>query len=375
MHAAAESLRNDGAVVLVGERMASVPGALSAALTLARTTGARLAWVPRRAGERGGVEAGTLPGLLPGGRPVEDASARVDVAAVLGCGVAAAVPVATWAAILADTEAGQVGGVLVAGVDLDDLPDPEQARRALRTAPFVVSLEVRSSSVTELADVVLPVAPVAEKSGSFLTWEGRWRTFDAALDSGAMTDGRVLHALADQLDVDLGLPDAASARAELAELGAWEGSRPAAPSLPAGEPPSPAAGEAVLATWDLMLGAGRGQDGEPYLAGTAHRAHARLSAGTAAAAGIHWDEAAVAAGHPGPTVRVSTSAGSLTLPLVVTDMPDHTVWLPTNSQGCAVRATLHAVSGAVVRLTPGLPDGVDGVAVTTTGQTREGNPS
>ena len=42
-----------GAVILVGERLAGVPGALSAALRLAPATGARLAWIPRRAGERG----------------------------------------------------------------------------------------------------------------------------------------------------------------------------------------------------------------------------------------------------------------------------------------------------------------------------------
>ena len=370
----ADALRADGALVIVGERLATVPGALSAAVALANSTGARLAWVPRRAGERGGVEAGTLPGLLPGGRRVEDASARVDVAAVWDVD---SLPVAAGrdlAAMLTAAATGRMGGLLVAGVDVDDMPDPALARRALRTAPFVVSLEVRSSSVTEHADVVLPVAPVAEKSGSFLNWESRWRTFDAALASSAMTDGRVLHGLADQLDVDLRLPDAAAARVELAELGAWEGSRAPAPTLPASEPPEPRSGEAVLSTWDLMLGAGRGQDGEPYLAGTAHRAHARLSAATAVAAGIQWDEAAVAAGHAGPTITVSTSAGALTLPVVITEMPDHTVWLPTNSHGCAVRSTLGAVSGDVVQLAPGA-DGsmVLGASVTTTGHTREGS--
>ena len=66
--AAGQALR-DNAVVLVGERLATVPGALSAAAALAEATGARLAWVPRRAGERGALEAGALPTLLPGGRP------------------------------------------------------------------------------------------------------------------------------------------------------------------------------------------------------------------------------------------------------------------------------------------------------------------
>ena len=38
---------------------------------------------------------------------------------------------------------------------------------------FVVCLEQRESSVTALADVVLPVAAQAEKAGTFLNWEGR----------------------------------------------------------------------------------------------------------------------------------------------------------------------------------------------------------
>ncbi|MDQ3663778.1 MAG: NADH-quinone oxidoreductase subunit G, partial [Actinomycetota bacterium] len=54
------------AIVLVGERLATAQGALSAAAALAESTGARLAWVPRRAGERGAVDAGCLPTLLPG---------------------------------------------------------------------------------------------------------------------------------------------------------------------------------------------------------------------------------------------------------------------------------------------------------------------
>ena len=71
-------------VIMVGERLATSPGALSAAAGLAARTGAPLAWVPRRAGDRGAIETGCLPNLLPGGRPVADAAARVDVAAAWG---------------------------------------------------------------------------------------------------------------------------------------------------------------------------------------------------------------------------------------------------------------------------------------------------
>ncbi|OEV09192.1 NADH-quinone oxidoreductase subunit G, partial [Streptomyces nanshensis] len=61
--AAADALRTEGSVILVGERLAAVPGALTAAVRTSVATGAALVWIPRRAGERGAVEAGALPTL------------------------------------------------------------------------------------------------------------------------------------------------------------------------------------------------------------------------------------------------------------------------------------------------------------------------
>ena len=57
------------AVVLAGER----PGVADAALAVARATGARFAYVTRRAGDRGALRAGVHPSLLPGGRGLEEA--------------------------------------------------------------------------------------------------------------------------------------------------------------------------------------------------------------------------------------------------------------------------------------------------------------
>jgi NADH-quinone oxidoreductase subunit G len=49
---------------------------------------------------------------------------------------------------------------------------------------------------------------------------------------------------------------------------------------------------------------------------------------------------------------VSTDRGTVTLPLVLADLPDGVVWLPTFSPGSHVRADLGASSGAVVRIAP-----------------------
>ena len=147
-----------------------------------------------------------------------------------GKGSLPAAPGRDTAAILAASAAGELGALVVAGVDPADLPDPGAALRAIEMAPFVVSLELRASAVTDRADVVFPVAAVAEKAGTFVNWEGRGGSFEAALRVPEVrTDLYVLGAIADQMDVHLGLPDAAAARAELAALGTWRGVRPNPP--------------------------------------------------------------------------------------------------------------------------------------------------
>ncbi|MGN6472360.1 MAG: NADH-quinone oxidoreductase subunit G [Mycobacteriales bacterium] len=339
---AADALRKPGAVILVGERLATAAGALSAAAALADSTGARLAWIPRRAGDRGAVEAGCLPGLLPFGRPLADQQARDQIAAAWG-GEIPSGPGRDGDTILAAAGAGQLA-LVVAGVDLDDVSDPGGALRAIEGAPFVVSLELRESAVTDRADVVFPVSAVAEKPGLFLDWEGRMRPFDATLEAeGVMPDHRVLHRLALAMGVDLGTPDSATTQAEIAKLGAWSGERPADPTVAAGSAASTASGQAVLATWRLLLDDGRLQEGVPELAGTRRPSVAHVSEATASALGL----------TDGGTVTVSTDAGSITLPVSVHDVVDGVVWLPEYSDGSHVHATLGVGAGAVVSVKAG----------------------
>ena len=345
---AATALRQPGAIILAGERLAEVPGALSAAAWLAGQTGARLAWIPRRAGERGAIEAGALPALLPGGRRIGDAAARADVARAWGVASLPADAGHGTSEILAAAARGDLEALLIGGVDPDDLPDPAAALAAIESARFVVSLELRVSAVTDRADVVFPVAAVAEKPGTFVNWEGRAGSFTAALAvPAARSDLQVLAAIADAMDVHLGLPDNAAAIRELQVLTAPATARPG--GQPArrrrggrpGHRPAPllpGPGKALLATWHNLLDAGRMQDGEPNLAGTARATVARMSAATAAEAGT----------ADGGKVSVATSRGVITVPVETADMPDRVVWLPANSPGSAVRRVLGAGHGSEV---------------------------
>ncbi|MBM4484267.1 NADH-quinone oxidoreductase subunit G [Prescottella equi] len=352
--AGSDFLRRPGAVIVVGERAAAVPGTLTAVAALAAETGARVAWIPRRAGERGALEAGALAGLLPGGRPIADPEARRQVADVWNV---PDLPVGSGrdtAGVLTAAASGAIGALLVGGVDPNDLPDPRAALAGLDAADFVVSLELRHSTVTDRADVVFPVAPVAEKSGSFVDWEGRVRPFETALPrTGALPDLRVLDAIAAEARRPLSLPDVAAARAELDRLGPWQGARVPMSGTAPSATPEPGPGEAVLAGWRMLLDAGRMQDGEPFLAGTARPPVVRLSADCAAELGV----------REGDPVTVATDRGSVTLPLAITDLPYRVVWLPICSPGSEVYWQLGAQIGDVVRIGPSADDGVAGSLV------------
>ncbi|CAM3644250.1 NADH-quinone oxidoreductase subunit G [Kibdelosporangium persicum] len=342
-----EGLGKPGSVILVGERAAQVPGLFSALLRLSEQTGARIAWIPRRAGERGAVEVGALPTLLPGGRLVADAAARAEVEQAWGLepGSLPDVPGRDTNGIIEAAANGELRALVVGGVDPYDLPDPQLALKALRTADFVLSLELRHSAVTEFADVVLPIAPSVEKAGTFLNWEGRRREFGTTLDgTGALPDCRVLDTLAVEMDADLFTQTPTAAAGDLARLGTTSTARAAAPTVESRQQSLPQSdGQALLATWRQLLDNGSLQEEEPHLAGTARRVVARLSEHTAEVLGVDKAE----------TVRVSTDRGSVTVPFEYADLPDGVVWLPGNSGDVRVRRELGALHGSPVNVHPG----------------------
>jgi NADH-quinone oxidoreductase subunit G len=320
------------AVILVGERLATVPGALSAAASLAAKTGARLAWVPRRAGDRGAVETGCLPNLLPGGRPVADAAARVDAAADWGVAHLPETVGRDADAIVAALGSGELGGLVIGGVDPDDTSDPAATRAAIAAASFVVALELRETDVTRAADVVFPVAPVIDKSGIFVTWEGRPRSFDAVFSSpSSLPDLRILAGIAEELGRPLGFRTVVEARAEMEEMGPWDGARAGldTPSLVPHDgtrPPNSDDSTFALSTWKLLVDNGSMQDGDRAYRATGRGPVARVSPTT-------YDA------H-GPTITLTGDRGSVTLPAQAADLDDDVVWLPANSTGNGVLADL-----------------------------------
>ena len=280
-----------------------MPGAFTAALK----QNGRIGWIPRRAGDRTAAEGGCLPNH--GGADGRDTTTILKAAA-----------------------AGQIGALVVGGVEVNDLPDPTTARYALDKA-FVVSLEVRQSEVTDLADVVFPVAPPVEKSGGYVGWDGNFRSFPRVLETQALPDARVLRGIADELGKSI-LPVPSSGR-------------PRARLRPTAVEPAPDS--------DLQARPGRAVDLE-----TAHRR--RPLPGRPA--GVPRDGAAGRAqgershagrsGHRarGHSLSSARAAGSASFPAVVDDtMVDGVVWAPTNNGQQLGALGMH--HGSIVSLTSG----------------------
>ena len=170
------------AVILVGERLAADPRRPQR-----RRRPGRDAPAPASPGCRAAPATAVrsrpapCPTCCPAAVRSTEAAARVDVAAAWGVDSLPAKVGRDGNAIVAALAKGDLGGLVVGGVDPDDTSDPAAFRAALDAAGFVVSLELRETDVTRVADVVLPVAPVTDKAGTFVTWDGRARVLRRGL--------------------------------------------------------------------------------------------------------------------------------------------------------------------------------------------------
>ena len=321
-------------VVLIGERASETTGALSAVIKLVNDSGAKLGWIPRRAGEKGAIAAGALPNLLPGNRPITDASARVDIATAWNAdSLPSEVGMSSTEIINSDLQA-----VLIGGVDPMDISADSRIKLAKK---FVVSLEIRQSDVTDIASVVLPVAAVVEKSGSFMDWQGSTRNFEAAVDQSLnRSDVRILSMLADEIGKPINLATVKIARKEFESIGNWDGSRGSMKLIPASASKSANSDEAVLSSWRNLLDKGSLQDGEDNLAGTARKSIVVISPARAKSLGVNESD----------LVRVSNEYGAITLPCSISDIEESSVWLPRNSQSSQLIRNLGTVSNSIVKV-------------------------
>ena len=321
-------------VVLVGERICETIGGLSAVNKLVLDSKAKLGWIPRRAGEMGAIAAGALPNLLPGYRPISETSARVDVATAWSVdSLSSQQGLSTDEMINSDLQS-----LLIGGVDPMDISAEAKIKLSKK---FVVSLEIRESDITDIASVVLPVAAVVEKSGSFMDWQGKVREFEPAVDQSLnRSDVRILSMLADEMGRPINLPSVKAARSELESIGRWDGQSTTMTSVQATSTNKVNNGEAIISSWRNLLDKGSLQDGEENLAGTARKSVVVISQSRAQSLGV----------DSGDMVRVSNNYGAVTISCQIADIHNDSVWLPRNSINSQLIRNLGVVSNSVVKV-------------------------
>lgn len=147
---------------------------LSGAKVLRLTTGANSA---------GASLAGMLPHRAAAGKMIEPAG--LDVRAAL--------------------DANLKGYFLMAVEPGYDFSNPYGARQSMLAAEFVVVLSAyNSDSIQEYADVILPMAPFAETSGTYINIDHHWQTVKGAVtpQGAARPAWKILRVLANILQLD-----------------------------------------------------------------------------------------------------------------------------------------------------------------------------
>jgi formate dehydrogenase alpha subunit len=128
---------------------------------------------------QGACDMGALPNVLPGYQPVTDtaAAARFDRAWALGPGASFGLSARPGLTVTDMIEAFGSGGLRALYVLGEDLamtePHVSHARRCLAAGEFLVLQEIFPSETAAFADVLLPGAAFAEKSGTFTNTERR----------------------------------------------------------------------------------------------------------------------------------------------------------------------------------------------------------
>ncbi len=159
----AEGLRQPNAVIVTGALFENHPhAALLRTLVslLEQFSGARLLRLTTGANSAGACLAGMLPHRSAAGKVIEPAG--LDVQAAI--------------------EARLKGYFLMAVEPGYDFAHPYRARQAMLAAEFVVVLSAyHAESMDDYADVILPIAPYAETSGTYINVDRTWQSFKGAV--------------------------------------------------------------------------------------------------------------------------------------------------------------------------------------------------
>jgi NADH-quinone oxidoreductase subunit G len=222
-----------------------------------------------------------------------------------------------------------------------DCANPQQAIAAMQAADLVIALSAYKHHATEYADVLLPIAPYLETSGTFVSCEGRVQSFKGAVkpQGEARPAWKVLRVLGNLLKVEGFEFDSSEAVRDEA-IGGMD----IAAKL---NNASPATAQSAIPT-PQSSGLQRVSDVPIYATDAVVRRSAPLQATADAAlpqVWLHSDELKKLGVQAGETVNVSQGQGSVKLLAAADDkLPKGVVRVAT---GHAATAALGAMFGTI----------------------------
>jgi NADH-quinone oxidoreductase subunit G len=324
----------DAGLVIAGPRLADRSQGVSRAAGLAAETGARFAYVTRRANDRGALHAGVHPQLLPGGRRFSLIDERTEVETLWGP-IIVGDEGRNWWGILEACAERDIDVLFLIGVDpLRDYPDAALVTRALQNVSRTVVQSLELGSLEPYADAFLPAAAFLEKDGHVTTWEGRSQRIAPIRGPAGISlpDWEIFASLALASGGDLGFETLDELHDEMGRLlaphtpGARMVTDTGAAQRIVGE------GQLLLFTYPLLVDEGRlcehsdelkaALEDDPFLE-------------------IHPNDAAARDVIDGGRVAVRTAAGEAELPARVSQhVVEGAVFVPFNQPGFAANTIL-----------------------------------
>jgi NADH-quinone oxidoreductase subunit G len=310
----AQALRGTGnCTILLGNTATAHPqySLLTAlAAVIAAASGAVLGHLPEAANSVGGWLAGVLPHRGPAGASIAQTGQN--------------------AREMLDSPRK---AYLLMGVEAEhDCWDAGSAARALAGAEFVVALSPWAGVLLkDCANVLLPVTPCTETSGTFVNAEGRWQSFAGAASpyAGSRPGWKVLRVLGNRLGLDgfdytssEEVCDELHHRLDGAVVADQRGSGPVA-AMPAVRQGLERIGDVAIHSADALVRRAAALQQTPDALAAAV---ARLCAAQAAQSGV--SDAA--------SVRLTQGGESITVPLVIDErVPVGCLWLPAGTPAAA----------------------------------------
>lgn len=261
--------------------------------------------LPEKANVQGLIDVGVHPGLLPGWRPADDGRTIDELAEIVGAPIP---PGPGWGPhdAMAESIHGRVGALILMGVDpVRSLARSHQAHRALEMARFVICADAFLTDSARMADVVLPVAVLAEREGSMVGIDGARRPLRRAVPPppGLPGDGELLRELAHR--VGSPVPTAVELAAEMDRAVGWSPSVGSVVRLEPAPPPERRSG------WSGFL-----LDGSPQLfhsGSVTTRSEALCELSPPVAIRLNPDDALRLGVGGGDVISVSGESGELLL--------------------------------------------------------------